>query len=245
MAHRVSIVAHRGDSGAYPENTLLALRKALEVGVDMIEVDVHLTKDRGLVLIHDPTVNRTSNGRGKVCDLTFAEIRKLDAGSWMSPQFAVERMPTLAEAVAVVPRDVRLNVHVKAYDHDRAVLARLVVDELVARNRLDTAFIASDIETVHEVRRRNPAVALCNLTRADSPDYVQASKAAGCRVLQPGRTGCTRALVEEAHREGMEVNVFYADTVEDMQKFIALGVDGILTNYPARLKHLLAVERSH
>lgn len=107
------LCAHRGAMGTHPENTLVAFREAIKAGAHMIEFDVQLTKDNKLVVIHDGTVDRTTNGTGQVSELPFDEIRNLDAGSWKSPEFAGEKIPTLDETLSVMPYNIWLNVHIK------------------------------------------------------------------------------------------------------------------------------------
>jgi len=239
MQRAVAVVAHRGDSANYPENTLLAFRKALEIGVEMIEFDVHLTADDALVLIHDSAVDRTTDGTGSVRELSLAQIKALDTGVGKYQRSAGERIPTLEEALAEIPMTVRLNVHLKAYDATRDILTRKAIDAIKSARRTEAAFIASDVETVKVVHKVAPALETCSLTRPAGLEYVEESRRLGCRILQPGHAGVSRELVEAAHRDGMEVNVFYADDEAEMRRLIAMGVDGILTNCPARLRALV------
>ena len=109
----VANVAHRGASGNYPENTLIAFQKALEIGVDEIELDLYLTKDDRLIIMHDSTVDRTTDGTGAISELTLAEIKVLDAGRAFGEQFRGERVPTWEEALELVQGKVGLNVHLK------------------------------------------------------------------------------------------------------------------------------------
>ena len=115
----IVISAHRGYRSEYPENTMLAFKKAVELGVDQIETDVRLTKDKKLILIHDDLVDRTTNGTGKVCDFTFDEIEQLDAGAWKDDKFKGEKIPTLKEFLDFVKDlDVTLNIEIKDYTHE-------------------------------------------------------------------------------------------------------------------------------
>jgi glycerophosphoryl diester phosphodiesterase len=228
----VKVVAHRGFSGKYPENTLRAFREALALNVDTVEFDVRLTKDNEPVLIHDPTVDRTTNGQGRVEEMTLAEIKALDAGSSLNPEFAGERVPTLAEALDLLGGRVRLNIHLKPLGPTRAILVERVIEELDQRRLFDHCFIACDVETLVLAKEICPEVDICNLSKKPLETYVSRSLAIGCRILQPGNRDVTKQLIEEAHRYGMEVNPFYADDVEEMGRLIACGVDGILTNRP-------------
>jgi len=235
----VHIFAHRGASGTYPENTPAAFAEALRIGVDGIEFDVHLSKDQELIIMHDERVDRTTDGTGAIIDLTLEELKALNAGAFFHPRFTNERIPTLTEALDLITGDVMLNVHVKAYHYSREVLTRKVVQEFAERQLWHRAFIASDAGTIKLAKRLNPSAVLCNLTRqGDAIEYIKFSEELGCRILQPSHTVTTLELVEAAHERNMRVNVFYADEVEDMKKLIGLGVDGILTNFPDRLKQV-------
>ena len=123
------IAAHRGANTTHPENTLAAFREAIRLGVQQIEFDVRVTADDQLVVIHDDTVNRTTNGRGQVDRLTLDQIRTLDAGSWKDPKFKGEKVPTLLETLRIMPRNVWLNVHVKGDPWVAGEVATLVVEE--------------------------------------------------------------------------------------------------------------------
>ncbi|HJP28993.1 MAG TPA: glycerophosphodiester phosphodiesterase family protein [Candidatus Latescibacteria bacterium] len=235
----LAVVAHRGASGTHPENTAVAFAEAVRLGVESIELDVHRSADGGLLLIHDGTVDRTSDGSGRVAGLTTAEILALDAGSWFDATFSGERFLVFEEALDLIPDAVRLNVHVKAYDHDRQLVAPEVVDVLAAAGRLDNAFMAADEATLVCARQREPSLEVCNLSVTPADDYVARSERIGCRILQPGHGMTTKALVDDAHARGMEVNPFFADETEEMLRLIGCGVDGILTNLPERLQQLL------
>jgi glycerophosphoryl diester phosphodiesterase len=238
----VAVVAHRGYSGACPENTAAAFAAALRLGVEMIEFDVRLSADGGLAIVHDDTVDRTSDGSGPVAALTIAALKELDAGSWFGPQFAGERYLTLAEALDLMPPTVRLNVHVKAGEQDRHVVVPAVAGELVRRGLLDTAFVASDQQSLEVARRAAPGLATCNLSVEPLADYVARSAASGCRILQPGNAATTPELCAAAHAAGLEVNPFFADSRAEMRRLIGCGVDGILTNQPERLQQLLVAD---
>lgn len=233
---QLAVVAHRGASGTHPENTEAAFVEAIRLGVESIELDVHGSADGGLILVHDGSVDRTSNGNGRVSELTTAHIRSLDAGSWFAPEFSGERFLELREGLEVIPATIRLNVHVKAYDEDRALVVPAVVDVLRQAGRLDNSFMAGDEATLLCARQQEPTLAICNLSVRPVEDYVQRSAAINCRILQPGHAMTTGQLVDAAHDLGMEVNPFFADDETEMRRLIDCGVDGILTNQPERLQ---------
>ena len=234
-------VAHRGASGNYPENTLLAFRKALEIGADEIELDLHSTKDGHLVVMHDATVDRATDGTGAIGEMTLSEIKALDAGSAFGERFRGERVPTWEEALDLVQGKVGLNVHLKeggdpAGDYERKVAGPLrgfgMVESSVVTCRDESVGILAAIDSRIE----------CRIFRADRTpeEYIRKSVEMGLRTMQPGRDITTREFVDKAHAAGRMVHVFYADTAEEMRAFIVIGVDGILTNYPERLKTVLA-----
>lgn len=236
---KVAVVAHRGASGTFPENTARAFGEAIRLGVEMIEFDVQLSADGKPIIIHDGAVDRTSNGSGRVAEMTLAQIEALDAGGWFAGEFAGEPFLTLYQALDLMPAEMRLNVHVKAYDEDRKRVIPLVVEELVRRGRLGTAFVASDQASLVLARQVESGLEICNLSTSPPENYVRRSHEIGCRILQPGHAMTTPELVADAHQLGMEVNPFYADDEQEMRRLIDCGVDGILTNFPERLQELV------
>ena len=239
------VCAHRGDSGPCPENTLAAFRSALGLGVEMIEFDVAHTSDGRLVLLHDPKLERTTNGAGLVYETDFATVRALDAGSHCDPRFAGERIPTLEETLELIPDSIILNVHVKAHSADPQRLVRETAQRLLDAGRRQSAFIASDPDLLREVSRAFPGLRTCPLLGgAYGSDYVQLGVELGCRALQPGHRNVTPEMVAEAHENGLYVNVFYADEPAEMLRLIDMGVDGILTNWPERLLGILGRART-
>jgi len=233
--------AHRGASGTHPENTLAAFKRAVEIGVDMIEFDVWPTKDEWPILMHDAAVDRTTNGSGPIAEKTLEEIKALDAGAWKGGEFAGERVPTLAEALRAIPADVALNIHVKKLLGPNSLYVErftAALDEFDAAGR---SYIApDDLEALPILRAWRPDVNLILLDNgAPDADYVALAEERRIKTLQPGRARMSKDFMDLAHRHGLRANVFYADTVEDMKAYIDMGVDGILTNYPERLRELL------
>lgn len=236
----VKIIAHRGFSGNYPENTEIAFVKALSLNVDTIEFDVHLSRDKELIVIHDPTVDRTSDGSGRIEHMTLAEIKALDAGSWFKKEFQEQRFLTLPETLNLIDAKVRLNIHIKTYKQDREKIVSLTIRELKQQKLFRQAYIASDQDSVTLAKGIDPCVEICNLTTEPQDTYISRSLSIGCRILQPTNTQTDLQFVKEAHRRKMEVNAFYANDADEMHRLIECGVDGILTDYPDLL---LAVRR--
>jgi len=226
-------VAHRGQSGIYPENTVLAFGKAVALGVDMVEFDVRPTKDDHPVVMHDGTVDRTTDGTGRIADLTLDEIKALDAGSG-------ESVPTLREALAAIPAPILLNIHVKSLPEERPLCGQRFREALAEADAVSRAFIAPDDRgLVGRLRAWRPEIGFILLDGSFEQGYVRAAVELDIKVLQPNRATMSDAFMDEVHANGLTANVFYADTHEDMRRFTAMGVDGILTNYPERLKELI------
>ncbi len=237
----VANVAHRGAAGNYPENTLLAFQKALAIGVDEIEFDLRMTLDGHLVVMHDATVDRTTDGTGAIGELTLAEIRALDAGGVFGERFRGERVPTWEEALDLVQGKVKLNVHLKEGGIPDGEYERKVAKALRAFRMVDDSILACNDESVGIFAEIDPRIACRIFPNGRSPeDYIQSSVEMGLRTMQPGRDMTTPEFVQKAHESGLGVHVFYADTPEDMRTYIGMGVDGVLTNYPERLNEVVS-----
>ena len=175
------ICAHRGASHTHPENTIAAFREAIRLGAHMIEFDVALTRDGALVLMHDTTLDRTTNGTGPVSARSVAELRELDAGGWKGDAFTGERIPTLAEALAIMPENIWLNVHLKG----DVELAEKVTHELVVQQRLHQAFLACGAAAANAAKRVSEAVRICNMQdQGNSRQYVDETIAMKADFIQ-------------------------------------------------------------
>ena len=221
--------AHRGDSKAAPENTLAAIESAVRKGAHQIEFDVKFTSGRALVLMHDVTVDRTTDGRGRVADLNFAQIRALDAGSWFSPRFAGTRVPTLQEALKAIPQGILCNIHLS----DTPGLAGAVTRVLVEMGRVEDSVLACTPAQAAEARSVAPSIRFCNMAgpRTDVDAYVEVTlKAkAGFIQLRSGLDGVASA-VERLHQGGVKVNYFSAQDDVSIRRLIDAKVDYILTD---------------
>ncbi len=223
------LCAHRGAMGTHPENTLAAFRAAVDAGAHMIEFDVQLTKDNKLVVMHDGTVDRTTNGTGKVSELTFAEIRNLDAGSWKSPEFAGERIPTLDETLSVMPYNIWLNVHIKG-EKDIAVR---IAKKLEAQNRLHQAFLACGAKSAEMARKEIPEILICNMDRKElNWDYVKGTVEMKADFIQLRRkiTPEYKEYVRVLKENGVRVNYYGTDSPEEIKLLFDYGVDFPLVN---------------
>ena len=241
MARQITVCAHRGRSGLYPENTMAAFRAAWELNVDMIELDVAMTADGALMVLHDRGVDRTTSGVGNIDELTAAYVERLDAGRKKDVRFAGERVPTLGEVLDETPRRCRLNIHVKPFAPSVERLVEGVVGEIAGRDLFATAYVTADESEVRLAQQADNRVTTCNLSGqgGDGIEYINLSRRLGCTILQPNNGLVTPEFCQAARDCGLEVNPFYADDAGEMARLISCGVDGILTNYPAILLKLL------
>jgi glycerophosphoryl diester phosphodiesterase len=224
------LCAHRGAMETHPENTVPAFRAAVEAGAHMIEFDVWLTKDNQMVVIHDSSVDRTTNGEGKVSELTFEEIRKLDAGRWKAPQFTGVQIPTPEEVLNEMPLNVWLNIHIKGEGELPVMIARLVEKQ----GRLHQAFLACSAEAARLAKDAVPGIKICNMDRQESAEeYVAATISARTEFIQLLKKSDYTdfaASVSQLKESGIKVNYFGADSPEELKMLFEAGVDFPLVN---------------
>jgi glycerophosphoryl diester phosphodiesterase len=234
---RVVVTAHRGFSGRYPENTLLAFARAAELGVDIIEFDLRGTRERVPVVIHDPTVERTSNGEGPVGELTLGALKRLDfSGGGGHGQ----EIPTFEEALAEIPTSVGLNIQVKETDQR---LLQSICGAFAGHGLYGRAYLTvSTFADAARVRALDPDIALCILERSRPlhEDLMLGMLEAGARFFQPHRRDVTPPLCAIIRRLGLRANMFYSNTDEDNRKYIGWGIRGILTDRPDILLETIA-----
>ena len=238
-------IAHRGASGDghAPENTLAAFQKAIEMGVDGVECDVHCTKDGSVVVIHDHTLNRTTDTKGVVEEMTLREVKKADAGSWFDPRFAGERVPTLRELLELTKGKVITVIEIKSEN-----IADKVVKEIEsARAESEVVIIsfhASALRDAQEINPRIPRGLLIGGRKAIRKpagilDLIHQAAEAGASVLDLSSKIITPPLVEESHRRGMGVWAWTVDDEVEMKRLAEMYVDGITSKYPEKLQAAL------
>jgi glycerophosphoryl diester phosphodiesterase len=217
------VIAHRGFSGHHPENTLRSFRAAAELGVDMVECDVHASADGKLAVIHDATLDRTTNGTGPVAQRTMAELQQFDAGEG-------ERIPTLEELLEAL--DIPVVVEVKAPAALQPLLA-LYAQEPRLKERLWPISFAHPL--IKALTDRMPDLVAGVLYAGIPVEPWTLAQAAGAKILLPALETATREEVEAAHSHGLYYSVWTADTPEELRYAQEIGVDGIATNFPDRL----------
>jgi glycerophosphoryl diester phosphodiesterase len=235
---RVQVTGHRGAAAVEPENTLRGFKYALSLGVERAETDVHLSKDQQIIVMHDATVDRTTNGTGKIAEMTLAELKKLDAGHG-------ERVPALQEVI---------DLFQVAWQGGNATLLQielkgegtaLPVVNTIKHNAIESRVVLTSFhaERVAEAHRLLPGAIFGLLTSSLDPDPVQIALRVGAESVHLRHDLATRQWVERVHKSGLHARVWNIDEAERMKWAIALGVDGIGTNDPALLLEVLAGNR--
>jgi glycerophosphoryl diester phosphodiesterase len=228
-------IAHRGASGRFPENTLAAFGAAIKAGAEMCELDVQLTRDKALAVIHDATVDRTTNGRGAVAELTIAEIKRLDAGAKFGAAFSGEQVPTLEEVFELTEGRCALNIELKAEG-----LEHRVCELIKARRAFATTIVSSfDWDALGRIRHIAPEIRVGLLASRWPARVLGAATAMAADAIHPRYEIVTEDLCIAAHARRVNVHTWTVDDPAVMRAMIAHGADGIMTNYPERLRALM------
>jgi glycerophosphoryl diester phosphodiesterase len=229
------VIAHRGASGHAPENTLAAFKRAVTLGASFIETDLQLSRDARFVAIHDDTVNRTTNGQGKVHDLTLADLRRLDAGSWFGSEFTGERIPTLEEILEFSKRhDAVFYLELKptgSWGGEHALIGALRQTREIAR----TIVISFDAGILEAVRRIEPTLMTGLLFEGQLDQPLERAVEIGARQLAVRGDLVTPALLAQARKRDLQVVCWTVNQPAHMRMLIEAGVDGIMSDYPDRL----------
>jgi glycerophosphoryl diester phosphodiesterase len=228
-------IAHRGATSRFPENTLAAFAGAIDAGADMCELDVQLSRDGALVVIHDDTVDRTTGGRGAVAAMTLEQLKRLDAGVSFGAEFKGERIPTLDEVFTCVGRRCALNIELKSARLEQKVCAAIRDHDALA-----TAIVSSfDWDALDRIRQFHPSVRVGLLASRWPVRLLGAATAIKAHAIHPRADIVTEDLCTAAHERILDVYTWTVDDLDTMRKLIAYGVDGIMTNYPERLRMLM------
>jgi glycerophosphoryl diester phosphodiesterase len=249
------VIAHRGGRSLGPESTLYTFQRAVDMGVDVLEMDLQMTRDGQLVVLHDATVDRTTNGTGPVQELTLAQVKQLDAGYRWTPDqgrtFPFRdkglKIPTLAEVFTAFA-DTRKNIEIKGESTDIADALCRAIREFSQQNCVLVACFRAD--ELKRFRRRCPEIATSCAAREATVFFALARLGLESVYTPPAQAlqvpelygdirVVTPQFVEAAHRRNMQVHVWTVNDTAPMQRLHDLGVDGIMTDYPDRLLRLL------
>jgi glycerophosphoryl diester phosphodiesterase len=229
MSIDMKIIGHRGACGYEPENTLISFKKALDLGVDAIELDVYALKSGELVVIHDDTVDRTTNGKGYVMEHSFESLRKLDAGKG-------EKIPTLQEVLDVIDRRVIVNIELKGGETSSLVAG--VIDQYKLKGWSDEHFIVSSFNHVElaAFSAIKPTIRTGALICGIPIDLAAFASKVNAYAANLSSEFITAELVGDAKARGLKVFVYTVNDEREIRKMIDLKVDGIFTNYPDRAR---------
>jgi glycerophosphoryl diester phosphodiesterase len=219
------IIAHRGASGYEPENTLCSFRRALDMGADMIELDVYVCKSGEVVVIHDETIDRTTNGIGSVAELNWATLQTYDAGKG-------ESIPLLSQVFDLVDKRLIINVELKDI-HAAQPVAQLIAEYIQNKQWSYNHFIISsfDHDALVRLRAYNPLLHIGALFEGGT-EQVFITKELGAKYVIVDYESVTKNLVDTAHANGLEIFAYTVNTAQLAHVLQRLAIDGIITNYP-------------
>ena len=244
------IIAHRGDSAHRPENTLAAFASALELGAELVEMDVQLTKDGAVVVMHDPTVDRTTDGHGRLRDLTLREVRKLSAGYpvHFGAAYAGERVPTLAEALGFLRERARVMIEIKpdsvTSDEEGGIEALTVADVRRLGMEKDVALISFDRRALVRCRQLAPEIARGHVFDRGKPgDFLAGAREAGCEVVMPHKSLLSDELRDRAREAGVKVATWVVDDPAELPALARFDLFGIGSNRPGVMLDALRDEQ--
>ncbi|MCD1293811.1 glycerophosphodiester phosphodiesterase [Methanocella sp. CWC-04] len=226
-------LGHRGAAGYEPENTIRSFRKAIEMGVDWIEFDLHMSKDGELIVIHDNTVDRTTNGSGHVSDMTLSDLKKLDAGKG-------ETIPCLQEVIDLAKSRVKLDIEIK-----QEGIEQKVVDAIKRNMIVDMCMVSSfNLNSLVEVKEACGTIhttAIVNELPDDLPAYLADLRGIGVGSIFMKKDAATNNIIRKIHASGFTVGIWNADTMEEVEKYSSMRPDYICSNYPDLLTKQIVV----
>jgi len=235
------IVAHRGASQQAPENTLPAIEKALDAGVDMLALEVQKSRDNQPLVLADVSLDRTTNGAGRVARASAAEVLALDAGSWFNPDFAGTKVPTLAEVIKKVGKKARLMLMLPETRSGTPWADELLRALKERKNPADDVLVFSDSDSLKSFRElaKDFTYALTLGEKVDGWLVLEKADKMGLKCVRPYRAQIDAVLVREAHAKGIKVFAYFANEEADLKSLLELRVDGIITGRPERMKAVL------
>lgn len=235
-------IAHRGFSGHYPENTMEAFRRAVEVGCDGIETDLHMTKDGVIVICHDEKIDRTTNGTGFIANYNYKELCKFDAGIKHGEQFKGERIPSIDEFLDYVrDKDLLINFELKNNIISYEEMEKKVIEKVYGFNMEKNVILSSfnHYSMIH-AKQIDSSIKTGLLYQAIIYKIDEYVESVGADALHPFYPAVmNKNIVEDIKKKGIMINAYTVNEQEDMKSLIELGIDGIITNYPDKLKKVI------
>jgi glycerophosphoryl diester phosphodiesterase len=241
------VIAHRGDSAHRPENTVVSFASALECGASVVELDVQLTGDGHVVVLHDPSVDRTTDGRGDVREMTLAEVRKLSAGfrERFGSTWAGERVPTLSEVLGLLHGRARVMIEIKresvSADDDGGIEARTIAEIRRQKATDQVALISFEHRALLRCQELAPEITRGHLFGRTRPeDVIPAARDAGCGIVMPHKSQLSDALSDAVHAAGLRLATWVVDEPAELKRLARFGLYGVGSNCPGVLLQALA-----
>ena len=235
-------IAHRGFSGKYPENTMLAFSKAVEAGADGIEIDVHLSSDGELVIIHDELLDRTTDGKGAVADYTCAELKGFDASAGYAGVYGVNRIPTLREYFELVApvsgfiTNIELKTGINVYPGIEEKVSAMIKEFDLADRIIISSF---NHYSVLRAKRLDPDITCGFLCESWIIDFGAYTEKYGVECVHPMRQTLTEQTAAEIKAHGIGINTWTVNTPDEVLRLAELGVDAVIGNYPDMAKAVI------
>ncbi|MGD8191781.1 glycerophosphodiester phosphodiesterase [Brevibacillus ginsengisoli] len=235
------IYAHRGASGLYPENTLEAFRAAYRLGADGIELDVQLSADNQVVVIHDAVLGRTTNGRGLVRSHTLVELKQLSAGEWLHPRYRLARVPSFEEVCAFIhPTQLRMIIEMKNFLTTQPLLEEKVLEILDLYQLQERVIFSSfNFNSLLQIKRLMPKMKTGLLYVGAMKDPWQVAREYRTDQIHAPLSEITPKLIKEAHARNLQVYAWTVNGSHRMKSLQQKGIDGIITNYPGRARRTI------
>jgi glycerophosphoryl diester phosphodiesterase len=230
-------IAHRGASGEYPENTRLAFVKAIEARADIIELDCQMTRDGHIVIFHDQSLMRTAGVRGTVKNRTLEQLKRLDVGQWKNRSHRGERILTLEEALETIGGKADLCLEIKSYPGSAPGIELKILFTLSHYDYLDRTILSSlDYRCLARVRDLAPEASIGVIFGSNVKENpFDAVKELGAASIYVQKELASRNFLEQAWLEGLDVHVWTVNAVRDLEAFAAMGVQGLVSDFPGRL----------
>jgi glycerophosphoryl diester phosphodiesterase len=251
MNNKPLIIAHRGASGLAPENTLSAFSKALEIGVDRIEMDLRQTLDGEVVVLHDKTIMRTTNGWGGVRKLSLRRLKRYSAGSWFHPDYSNEKVPTFKEVLELVQGKTKLLLEIKDGSPYHPNIEKNIIDLVNQYDAHDWCIVQSFDDRVLKKFRELPDlhsdvhklfasfIPVAPFYGGSKFSYKRLARYQFAQEVNINYRYVNPRVVRKVHQMGKKVNVWTVNESHNLKKYIDMGVDGIITDFPDRLKAIL------
>ncbi len=234
---KLLVLGHRGAMGHAPENTMVSFAKGLELGADMLELDIHVSRDGELMVMHDGEIARTTDGKGHIKDMTVAEIKKLDAGSKFDARFRGERVPRLIEVLDWAKTRIQLVIEIKGDPLPTPGIEEKLIKLLREYQMLDQVMVISfHHPAVKRVKEQEPSVMTGILYTGMLVDPVAAAHAARADSIRPSFSYWTPELVERVHAAGLGASTWIINNDADMDYCLPMGFDSVGGNFPDRLR---------